>query len=507
MAHGDLNRSGEGIMFRTFRIRGNIQIQSQQYIRDNEDSIRSVNQRMLVLITILYSIVVAAYLYLSTNVFREWHVTNIYLTAFLINIPVLIFVLARYLRRDRSYAEVNAVSTVIVLYVMTFVCVISVSPANMSPAVYFSPILIAFSTIFIHSWNQTVFINFFACVEMVLFSLTENQDIFNINLFSTILTLLLDLYLLRVLYDHRISENMTFQKLQELGMYDKLTGLYNKASTEMKCRETIEADPAEQSALMILDFDNFKTVNDTFGHQQGDQVLMEFGRVLREASRPGDIVGRIGGDEFLLFLSHINSREEVVTIADRINENTREILSNEMIFSFSCSIGICIKESSKNYSYERMFSYADRALYQVKEHGKNGKEFFSEEMLGQGTYNSVLIIDTLKISKAVIVSCLEDDFHPIDTDSAEEASSIVDQQHGMISAVVIDIERPPAGLDEFLQKLSRDARMKSTPVFVFRTHLQGENIRDYGLKIIYIEKPFDPNEVRRRIIREADELQ
>ena len=446
-------------MFDNLRIRGNLQTKSREYIRDNREMVCAQNQRMIMRMMVLYTSTILIYFILSLNVFASWKVTYIYLSALLIQIPVFSYILVRFLHKNRSVTEITITSAILQLYIMCFVCIISISPLNKSPAVYFAPIAIGFSVVFIYSWYLSVGLVVIECVMMIIASGFENTDIFSVNLFSTLLTMFLTVYLIRVLCDHRISENNTRKKLEALGMYDKLTGLYNKANTEAKCREFVNENPGSHSALFVIDFDNFKTVNDSFGHQQGDQVLMEFGHVLQEACQQKDIVGRIGGDEFLVFLTKVDGESSVEEVANCILENTRKILSDEMIFSFSCSIGICVKDEKRHYSFERMFSYADRALYQVKEHGKNNMEFFSEAMLDKESYKSILIVSKARVSRAVLLSCLEDDFHIYETDNDEDAIQIINNQHGNIASIIIDIDRATDDYDYFMEQISLDERV------------------------------------------------
>ena len=112
---------------------------------------------------------------------------------------------------------------------------------------------------------------------------------------------------------------------------------------------------------MVLDIYNFKDVNDTFGHQQGDVVLQEFGRILMNAVGDKHIAGRIGGDEFLLMLKGFKNIAQVTNCAKQILENTRSILQEETVFQFSSSIGIDYTDGTEAMSYEKLFSHADRA--------------------------------------------------------------------------------------------------------------------------------------------------
>ena len=161
-----------------------------------------------------------------------------------------------------------------------------------------------------------------------------------------------------------------FETASSKSKHDLLTGLYNKRSFEEEVQKTIDSQkPEDVSVLLIFDFDNFKTINDTYGHAIGDEVLKAFGSVLVRAFRTHDIIGRIGGDEFMVFMPQMSAEH-----LKRPDEISQEIL-NELAASevgpakhFSCSIGI--GTDSKGYNFQTLYKLADKALYQSKENGK-----------------------------------------------------------------------------------------------------------------------------------------
>ena len=161
-----------------------------------------------------------------------------------------------------------------------------------------------------------------------------------------------------------------FETASSKSKHDLLTGLYNKRSFEDEVQKTIDNQkPEEVSVLLIFDFDNFKTINDTYGHAVGDEVLKAFGSVLVRAFRTHDIIGRIGGDEFMVYMPQMSAEH-----LKRPDEISQEIL-NELAATevgpakhFSCSIGI--GTDSKGYNFQTLYKLADKALYQSKENGK-----------------------------------------------------------------------------------------------------------------------------------------
>lgn len=160
---------------------------------------------------------------------------------------------------------------------------------------------------------------------------------------------------------------------------DGMTGLYNKAATEEIARRYISMNVGEQCALMVIDLDNLKTINDTLGHAEGDVAIKAISSVIREHFRNTDIVGRIGGDEFLVLL-HGSIRETALrsSLSSLVRKVTQKKLG-ESDNTISCSIGAAVGTCG-SCTYESLFKQADTALYHVKRNGKRGFALYSEEM-------------------------------------------------------------------------------------------------------------------------------
>ncbi|MBQ3670826.1 MAG: GGDEF domain-containing protein [Treponema sp.] len=162
---------------------------------------------------------------------------------------------------------------------------------------------------------------------------------------------------------------------------DKLTGLLNKATFERRCRAMLsENQPGAFSALIVIDLDHFKEVNDTLGHQTGDALLHDFAEILRRLFRPTDLVGRFGGDEFVVFLNDIPGKEIAVQKAKRIVEATPNVLIGVDSVKVSASIGISAA-SQHGRDYDSLFAVADKAVYAVKESGRNAVCFGGDSVI------------------------------------------------------------------------------------------------------------------------------
>lgn len=161
------------------------------------------------------------------------------------------------------------------------------------------------------------------------------------------------------------------QELREQAMRDVLTGIYNKAGERLIDRMVKEKG---QGLFLMLDLNDFKSINDTMGHVAGDAILTELGRVLKGTCRENDIVARIGGDEFVMFLPGVFDRQTGKRKIGEIQESLRTVrISTWGIRGIKASIGAALCPED-GMDYGTLYKAADEAMYQAKEQSKNRNE-------------------------------------------------------------------------------------------------------------------------------------
>ena len=178
---------------------------------------------------------------------------------------------------------------------------------------------------------------------------------------------------------NNVTEMQTMRlELEKRSKTDSLTGLLNKQATEEQIKELIESNANCKGALLMIDVDKFKYINDTFGHAVGDKVLLSIGNIILDSFKGMDVKGRIGGDEFMVFLRDIKNAETSVRLATKILDRARALFPNEPVGQFiSLSIGIALYPEH-NQNFEGLYRAADKALYKVKEHGRGFINLYSE---------------------------------------------------------------------------------------------------------------------------------
>jgi len=183
---------------------------------------------------------------------------------------------------------------------------------------------------------------------------------------------------------HRSESQLAFQ-----AMHDRLTGLPNRLMMEMHLSELLRRPPVDdiQVAVLYLDLDRFKLINDTLGHSQGDILLKEVSERLRGSIRPEDLVTRVGGDEFMVILGSAVSASQVLEVANRLRAclNPPFVIGG-MSFHVSASIGIAFTSRDDAYATaEALIRDSDTAMYEAKDAGRDAVAVFDDSMRARVT--------------------------------------------------------------------------------------------------------------------------
>ncbi len=190
-----------------------------------------------------------------------------------------------------------------------------------------------------------------------------------------------------------ISEKKQKESLiHNLAYFDALTSLPNRVLFQERVMNKIPAlhRNSKKMALFFIDMDNFKNINDTFGHFTGDKFLIEVAKSIKDILREQDTLARLGGDEFTVILEDAESVLDIAFVAEKIIERFKApIIIDGREFYTGASIGISIYPDDGT-TYEELVKAADTAMYQVKESGKNSYQFFTQSMNEKITERSLI---------------------------------------------------------------------------------------------------------------------
>lgn len=192
-------------------------------------------------------------------------------------------------------------------------------------------------------------------------------------------------YLMRDLSERKKAQTQLLanqQRLDKLANHDTLTGLPNRLFLQAHLPEAIgrAQESGTMIAVLFLDLDRFKHINDSRGHEVGDKLLQEIAKRVRAAVRPADIVVRMGGDEFVVVLHKVNAPDEVAIAATRINEVlSAPVMVDSRALVVTVSIGVSLFPRD-GATMGELLKHSDTAMYQAKDLGRNNFQVFSPQM-------------------------------------------------------------------------------------------------------------------------------
>ena len=193
----------------------------------------------------------------------------------------------------------------------------------------------------------------------------------------------------RVVSDESVGHASTAMEIMNELQYDSLTGVYNKKTITEYAKKRLAEEKEKRIVIAILDVDHFKSVNDTFGHLYGDKVLARVGGRLKEIVGEDGVIGRIGGDEFMIVFNGLDDDQVLRGMLRAIRTQIKwEFAEDFENLSITCSIGASIFPVNGR-DYESLFKKADCCLYIAKEKGRDRYVFFRDEM-HRASYEAML---------------------------------------------------------------------------------------------------------------------
>lgn len=224
-------------------------------------------------------------------------------------------------------------------------------------------IITAISTFLAISIDYTI-------AQILNHSFEMSEDLVRASIIPLVIAPFISWYLVGILFEIDSLE----KKMELLATYDDLTGFMNRRSFFNSCDvlHNYSMRNKQNYSIVSIDFDYFKKINDKYGHAAGDEVLSSFGRISGKLSRKSDILGRLGGEEFVFFLPDTNlnqARSFTEKLCEAI-KNTK-VTCNHTLVEYTISIGIAVNQCDANMTLEEVIKNSDEALYTAKNTGRN----------------------------------------------------------------------------------------------------------------------------------------
>lgn len=308
---------------------------------------------------------------LTPYIMKDWEVTKEYYALYLIFFLFFAFSTVMLKCRINNYRLTQFICGL--MYALLFVgfMFISIVPYPDSTQVYISLYIMIIPVLFITlPRTNTVLTILMAAGYIIAAYLCKPYDVACQDIFSVVAAVLFSRVLAYTVLFIRTEDFLIRKELKKEANIDMLTLLLNRKGGEYACREYIDLQEENHHyTVMMLDLDNFKAINDTYGHDKGDYVLKSFAAGLKKRLERQDVISRIGGDEFFILMKDVSNINKVKEKAEAIIKNSNRI-GKEMNIPLGCSIGIVIVREA-NLSFESLYKMSDELLYEAKKKGKN----------------------------------------------------------------------------------------------------------------------------------------
>lgn len=305
--------------------------------------------------------------------------------------------------------------------------------------------------------------------------------------------------------DEIVREKETLQVRSEL---DLMTGIYNKVTVERIISDILR-DNRVKNALMIIDIDNFKQVNDYEGHLVGDHTIRIIADLISGHFRKTDIIGRIGGDEFIVFMTNIPDGDLARQKANDLARLLRYKPNITLPANVSISIGLAITQEH-SYEFEELFQRADEALYAAKRNGKGQYVEYGNEIVENASEEAMAAL-LFSRNKAVCgsIKMVNEEAHLIEVLSPEDVRYAGDQYAGDIRLIYIDISKEADDGKCLLDRMLEIEWLKEIPFFAI---CREGDMKQYAAAIQcgardIIFMPVDITYAKRRISKFFAEIQ
>ena len=299
--------------------------------------------------------------------------------------------------------------------------------------------------------------------------------------------------------------NVMLKEQEELKVkaeIDEMTKLLNKATAEKMAKQILEEYPDENHAILMIDIDNFKNVNDSLGHDVGDHVISVVAGIISMQFGGSDIVGRIGGDEFMVFMKNVKDREDARRKAQNIVDAFCKKENLSIPDCVSVSIGMAFSDES-GIEYEPLFKKADEALYVSKEKGKSCYTEYSK--IGQITFedsHTILVWTKCRNLLSTIELIFRQPLQVESVSSIEELCDLYQKKKQQTIAIYVDVSETLDDGEEMWKLLSNQPWAKSMTIVAVCHEGNMSQVKNSvlaGLAADLLFAPLEQGQLKRRL--------
>jgi len=319
---------------------------------------------------ILHCVMVAAFCFLYiSSLFSDLLASNRFFYMLALIYSIFACSLFFILKKDSLIAQLIIYLSISLLFV--FSCLITQNKPDIPATTFIALLLIAPMFMIDKPFFMTFELSAASAMFLIWMYYVKPYEIWEMDMVNVVIFTIVAIILNIIANSIRIREFVLTRKINIQKDTDELTGLKNKGALTREINAFLDDESTYKGIMMLMDVDQFKSVNDTCGHDVGDQLIMQLGGILRKQFVNGEIVGRFGGDEFIVFIKNTDDPEVARKTAEAINKEAAENINMPGSGkSINVSIGIAIYRGYEN-NYSEIFKKADIAMYKAKADPEN----------------------------------------------------------------------------------------------------------------------------------------
>lgn len=353
----------------------NLIIRRRAYFQYDEQRIARENLSILKRASFVTVLLLILFLTLTPYILEGWHASLQHIMFIPIICVFLFFSVLSEKRMTATRRKATVMCSLFSAILLTFIILIDVFSDPSAPSTFMPVICVTLPMLFVVPIRTSLsLVTGFGILYIFLVARFKDASIAYYDILNILVALSFSAAIANFTMSLRMRDFELQMKYRRLSMGDSLSGLYNKQTCISMIRRHIEENRTSvRGTMIILDIDDFKIINDVYGHYVGDIILNCMGKALQSVFLVTDIIGRFGGDEFLLFAGDLISENVVRRKCEMLSERFRHMVAESMKdrdIGISCSIGAVIVKN-KETDYETLFQRADGALYEAKKLGKD----------------------------------------------------------------------------------------------------------------------------------------
>lgn len=345
----------------------------KNYFAAAKKQITASNLKVLVAANMAVAVSLIAFIFFTPLIIKDWTPT-VYHLSFLPAIFILCVITSCYYLKTGAHAAEQTVNCLCALSIVliTIFCILIDTAGNPGARSTFSDMMFIVlpAILILPAQRAYSIIAVLEALYIAAILIFKEQRVGQYDIFSSIVALACSVVVFNIITYLRARDYNIQEKYKELSMIDGLTGVFNKQSSLDKLDTYLKKrNDNTDCVLLLIDLDDFKGINDRYGHSTGDSVLKHMGIILREVFWQTDIVGRFGGDEFIVLVKGMMSEKKIQEKCDSIWERLAEHFESDEEIHISCSFG-AVMVKGREGNVKSLFQQADAALYEAKRGGK-----------------------------------------------------------------------------------------------------------------------------------------